>query len=423
MKKTKSLLALLGVTMLVGCGQAVNTPMQQVEATTEVSTTEEKMEEAVEEKGEEKAEGSKESVEEQKAEEKQEEKTQEVSVDRTPMFELMSQISIGWNLGNTFDAHGNKSGIKDETYWGNPTTTKEMIDAVAAKGFNTIRIPVTWNDHVGAAPEYTINEEWMNRVQEVVDYCMDNDMYVILDTHHEPDYWLKPATNQYEAVSAELKAIWMQIATTFMDYDEHLIFEGMNEPRIKGSQKEWNGGTLEERRVIDKLNADFVETVRATGGNNATRGLIICPYGNCGEAAALRELKIPNDPMIAVAVHLYTPYDFTYAASSNSISVWDGSRKKDIVSVLRGINDYLLKDGNGVPVIVTEFGAENKKNEEEVCKWLEDYMGLMNEKNIPCVWWDSGILSGNGEKFGIFDRKTCTWKYEAVTNKLIELTR
>lgn len=423
MRKTKALLALLGITLLVGCGKdATVATDQQVNdvkvetVVTETSTTEEvKSEEAPKQE---------EKTEEIKQEEtKTEEVKQEEPVDRAPMFELMDQLNIGWNLGNTFDAHGTKAGIKDETYWGNPSTTKEMIDAVAEKGFNTIRIPITWNDHVGSAPDYAINEEWMNRVHEVVDYAMDNDMYVIINTHHEPDYWLVPATNKYEDVSTELKAIWNQVAVSFADYNDHLIFEGMNEPRTKGTPKEWNGGTLEERRVIDKLNADFVETVRATGGNNATRGLIICPYGNCGEATAFRELKIPNDPMIAVAVHLYTPYDFTYRASGNSISAWDGSRKKDITSTLRGIGDYLLKNGEGVPVIVTEFGAENKDNVEEICKWLDDYLGLMNEYNIPCVWWDNGNISDATERFGIFNRKDCTWFYPEVVDKLIELTR
>ena len=155
-------------------------------------------------------------------------------IDRSETFALLNDMKAGWNLGNTLDAHASAD-LTSETSWGNPKTTPEMIQAIAQEGFHTLRIPVTWSKHVSAGPEYKIDAAWMDRVEEVVKYALDCDMYVILDTHHEPDYWLKPQSDGLDEVQNELCAIWQQIAERFADYDEHLLFEGMNEPRIKGS--------------------------------------------------------------------------------------------------------------------------------------------------------------------------------------------
>ncbi len=341
--------------------------------------------------------------------------------------EVLAMMDIGWNLGNTFDAYGAKDVMENETYWGNPKTTKEMIDAVRAQGFHAIRIPTTWAQSLGEAPDYIIREDWLDRVQEVVDYAYDEGMFVILDTHHEPDYWLVPQPENLEALKAELSAIWAQIAARFADYDYHLLFEGMNEPRTKGTEKEWAGGTDEERAVVNELNQIFVDTVRAAGGNNATRPLIICPYGNSVTYNSITQLEVPDDPYVMVSAHLYTPYFFTYEPDGQSILEWDGSLKKDIISNVDLLNRNFLK--KGIPVIVTEFGAVHKiykgedgkpaDNTEEVLKWLADYLEVMNRYGIKCFWWDNGVYSGNGEKFGIFNRKTCTWYSQAIADALV----
>lgn len=341
--------------------------------------------------------------------------------------EVAAQMNIGWNLGNTFDAWGAPDVMSNETYWGNPKTTKEMIDAVRAQGFDTIRIPVTWAQSLGEAPDYTIDAEWLDRVAEVVDYAYDEGMFVILDTHHEPDFWLVPQPENLESLKTELTAIWAQISEKFADYDQRLIFEGMNEPRTKGSEKEWSGGTDEERAVVNELNRAFVETVRAAGGKNATRCLIICPYGNSVTYNSIQQLEVPDDPYVMVSAHLYTPYYFTYEPEGQSINEWDGSLKKDIISNVDLLKRHFLK--KGIPVIVTEFGAVYKTykdadgnetdNTEQVEKWLADYMEVMNRFGIPCVWWDNGNYTGDGEKFGIFDRRSCTWCAQEVADALI----
>lgn len=349
-------------------------------------------------------------------------------IDRSVTFAMLQDMGIGWNLGNTLDAHGGSSlELMSEVSWGNPKTTPEMIQAVAEEGFKTLRIPVTWSTHVSAAPQYRINTEWLDRVEEVVNYALDCNMYVILDTHHEPDYWLKPQTSGLEEVENELCAIWQQIAERFAEYDEHVIFEGMNEPRIKGSPQEWSGGDSDGREAVNALNQAFVETVRATGGNNADRTLIICPYGNSVTYNTMTELEIPQDEHIAVAVHLYTPYFFTYEPEGSSTNVWNGTLKKDIISAMQLVDKELIQ--KGVPVIITEFGAVHKEyqddsgnmvsNREEVLKWLADYMEVANRYGIPCIWWDNGIYDAQGEKFGIFDRKNLTWYDKDLADALV----
>lgn len=339
-------------------------------------------------------------------------------VDRSGVFELFSHMTVGWNLGNTFDAIGAGDTLNSETSWGNPKTTKEMIDAISKQGINTIRIPVTWAEHVGPAPDYAINEAWLDRVEEVVDYCLEDGMYVILDTHHEPDYWLLLDEDKLEDTKAELAAIWTQVAERFKDRDEHLLFEGMNEPRTKGSANEWSGGTGPERVAVNELNGVFIDAVRAVGGNNADRCLIICTYGNNVSTASLQNLKIYDDPNIAVAVHMYTPYFFTYDPDDGSVLEWDGSLRSDITGTARLLDSFLVK--KGMPVIVTEFGAVNKENTEQVVKWLGDFMGALNEYGIKCIWWDNGNYTSAGEKFAIFDRRNLTWFSQEIADALVE---
>ena len=186
-------------------------------------------------------------------------------------MELIGEMKTGWNLGNTLDSTitnptGSETPTDWETAWGQPVTTKAMIDSVKAQGFNVLRVPVTWEGKFGEAPDYTIKADWLARVKEVVDYGIDNDMFVILNMHHEE--WHMPTADNEESAEKILRALWAQIADYFKDYDEKLIFEGMNEPRLKGTPMEWNGGNQEAREVINQLNAAFVETVGRRARHN-----------------------------------------------------------------------------------------------------------------------------------------------------------
>lgn len=334
---------------------------------------------------------------------------------------IISNMTIGWNLGNTLDSLG-----KLETAWGNPVTTQEMIDVVAEAGFNTVRLPVTW--YCRADKEFTVDEAWLARVKEIVDYCYANDMYVILNTHHETS-WNVPTVEKIDDVETKFVYLWQQIAEYFKDYDEHLLFEGQNEPRVVGHSQEWNGGTLEHRQLVSRLNTAFINTVRATGGNNETRVLLITSYGaNCSRNA-MYAVKVPNDPYVGVSIHAYTPYHFTFhTEDAYDLKVWDGSREGDIDTVFKDIDAIFLS--KGIPVVLTEFGSESKTNREggenhpeERIKWIEYYITKAAEYGVPCCHWDNGVYYADGERFGMLDRNTLTWFEPEYVKTMVEAVK
>lgn len=173
--------------------------------------------------------------EEEQEEEEQEEAVENGSDDGTirnlSAMALVAEMGTGWNLGNSLDVED-----RDKTFWGNPLPTEAMIDAIAARGFKTIRIPVTWSYHMGPAPDYTIESTYLDTVQQVVDWARENGMYVILNTHHE-DPWIIPTYAQASEVSDRLAKVWTQIATRFQNYSDFLIFETLNEPRLRVVRK------------------------------------------------------------------------------------------------------------------------------------------------------------------------------------------
>ena len=161
-----------------------------------------------------------------------------------------------------------------------------------------------------------INTEWLDRVQEVVDYAYNNDMFIILNMHHDDYIWFSPTEEEYSQDSEKLKAIWKQISERFIDYGDRLLFEGMNEPRTIDSELEWQGGTPEERAIINKYEQDFINTVRSTGGNNSNRTLVITSYAASAETSAIDDIVIPDDKNIIVSVHYYAPWKFSEGIDS-----------------------------------------------------------------------------------------------------------
>ena len=213
-------------------------------------------------------------------------------------FQIVNDMGAGWNLGNSLESSYN------ETYWGNPATTKEMIDDIAQRGFNTLRVPVRWDDHYTNASAYTIDSSYMDRVEEVVNYGLDNDMYVILNVHHNDLQHNVPNT---DVISAELTAIWGQIGKRFKNYGDKLIFEVNNEPRC---EDDWTG-TAAYYESVNQCNEAARAAIRATGGNNTDRLVMLptyCASGDYAKAAAWT--KNADDDMIAVSIHAYLPFDF-----------------------------------------------------------------------------------------------------------------
>lgn len=341
-----------------------------------------------------------------------------------PSIELVKEMNIGWNLGNTLDSvienpTGEEAPSDWETAWGQPVTTKAMIDSVKAQGFNVIRIPVTWEGKFGEAPDHTIDPDWLARVKEIVDWGYDNDMFVIVNAHHEE--WNMPTEENAAAADEILRSLWSQIADYFADYNEKLIFEGMNEPRLKNTPMEWNGGNAEARKVINGWNASFVETVRSKGGNNEKRHLMIPTYAASTAESVLADFEIPDDDKVIVSVHAYLPYTFALAEPGQAVSEWSADNENDTRDI-----DYLcanLKDlyiDKGRAVIIGEFGSRNRNvNTQARADCAEYYVKKAAEAGIPCIWWDNNAFMGSGENFGLFDRKTYEWRYPDIITAMM----
>ena len=330
--------------------------------------------------------------------------------------EICLEMGAGWNLGNSLDAT-NAYTLDSETSWGNPKTTKAMIDAVKKQGFTCVRVPVTWFNHMDS--NYQVNSEWMARVKEVVNYCVDDGLYVILNSHHES--WNRPTTDNYEAASNELKILWKQIATEFAGYDRHLIFEGMNEPRNYDGANEWDGGTAEMRAVINKLNADFVETVRSTGGINSTRCLMIPTYAASIEYAAMADLEIPDDDNIIVSVHGYAPYNFAFNVGSGATSTFSSDQQIALDAIFKNISNLFIS--KGIPVCMGEYSATNKDNLDERVKWAAYYAKKCKELGMSCMLWDNNAYtSGSSEAHGHLNRfdNGNSWYDQPVVDAIVK---
>ena len=344
---------------------------------------------------------------------------------------ILEDMGLGWNLGNSLDATGG-SGLDTETSWSNPKTTQALIDKVKSLGFNTVRVPVSWGKHV-SGDNYTIDSAWLARVKEVVDYCYKNDMYVILNIHHDTKssasasgagYY--PRSSAYSSSEKFVTSVWSQMAEYFKDYDYHLIFETLNEPRLIGTGYEWwfNKWNIpsEVKDAIDcinKLNQKAVDTIRDTGSNNRGR-LIMCPgYDASIDGATVSGFKLPTDisgnkNRIAVSVHAYSPYNFAMNVGSGSTSTYTSSIKSELRDLFSTLKSN-FRD-KGIPVVIGEFGSTDKNNTAERVKWATDYTALAKKNNIPCVLWDNNafaVYNGssivlNSEYHGYINRKNNT---------------
>lgn len=247
----------------------------------------------------------------------------------------------------------------------------------------------------------------MNRVQEVVDLALNEGLYVILDTHHEE--WLDLKTERKQEIREEFTAVWTQIAVRFQDYGEKLLFESMNEPRLRDSDVEWTSGTEELRDMVNDLNATFVETIRNTGGNNGKRFLLICPYASNNETDAMEGLAVPDDSRLIVSIHMYTPYSFCQKEDGDI--QWDTEDARERVAAAFSDMNRLFV-ARGVPVILTEFGCVDKGNLEERLSWTKYYMEESRRSGISCIWWDCG-------RYALLDRENREWKAPEIVEVLV----
>lgn len=319
-------------------------------------------------------------------------------------MEFAAEMKIGWNLGNTFDAP------QGETAWGNPVTTGELIRYVKELGFETIRIPVSWGRHVSPAPEYTIDEDFLNRVDTVVNDALDAGLHVIINTHHDNDFYTPTPENSQRA-KEYLTAIWTQIGNHFADASYRLIFETMNEPRVAGSAYEWNinlnnPDCLAALEVVNELNQTALDAIRATGGRNADRFVMITPYVASPTAAVTATFKLPEDSAqdkLLVSLHSYAPYRFALDIHSGDTD-FGIQDENEIKSMLRSVNHRFVEEG--IPVVFGEMGCLDKNNPEDRYAWAKTFVSAAKGYGIPCVWWDNGQIGGSQENFGMINRRS-----------------
>lgn len=350
--------------------------------------------------------------------------------------EIAENINVGWNLGNALDCDGEWIGKYTdgnpsdyETAWHNPETTETMIKMVKNAGFNAIRLPVSWYDHMDT--EYNIDTKWLNRVQEVVDYIINNDMYCIINVHHDTGKtgWLRASETSLEENKRKYYALWNQIANRFSEYGNHLLFESFNE--ILDDENNWGYPGKTATSIVNELNQLFVDTIRSTGGNNITRCLVVNTYAADADSSVLNDFVIPNDIVsnsIIVEVHCYQPWQYCSKIEENDYQQtdWtenDGKHKLEKIFY----NLFYNYTSQGIPVIIGEFAAGNKDNTENRAEYAEFYINEAKKYGIKCFWWDNGGVTEADENFGYFtgyallDRYNYKWIYPEIVEALTKI--
>ena len=366
----------------------------------------------------------------------------------TTSFEDLNQSQIveamgpGWNLGNQLESVTDN--VPEETNWGNPVITEKLIQSVKAAGFKSIRIPVSYFAKIDDDKDYTIDSKWLDRVHEVVDYCIKNDLYAVINIHGDgyntiDGSWLLCNGKNQTEIKKKYKKVWKQIAERFKNYDEHLLFESMNE-EFDGSYSEPN---KEYYQNINDYNQIFVDTVRKTGDNNTKRWLIIPGWNtNIDYTAGDYGFKLPTDQYrdksidkeeqrIMISVHYYSPWDFC-GGENGVITQW-GNEADDPSKTSTTCDETYMKNqlnlmkttfaDKGYPVFIGEYGSIGKTSYDSENEYYRAYFARklcqLSRKNgcIP-MYWDNGYNGVHG--FGLFDRTTCEVTQPVIIDAIME---
>lgn len=366
----------------------------------------------------------------------------------TTSFEDLNQSQIveamgpGWNLGNQLESVTDN--VPEETNWGNPVITEKLIQSVKAAGFKSIRIPVSYFAKIDDDKDYTIDSKWLDRVQEVVNYCIKNDLYAVINIHGDgyntiDGGWLLCNGKNQTEIKKKYKKVWKQIAERFKNYDEHLLFESMNE-EFDGSYSEPN---KEYYQNINDYNQIFVDTVRKTGDNNTKRWLIIPGWNtNIDYTAGDYGFKLPTDQYrdksidkeeqrIMISVHYYSPWDF--CGGENCVITQWGNEADDPSKTSTTCDETYMKNqlnlmkttfaDKGYPVFIGEYGSIDKTSYDSENEYYRAYFARklcqLSRKNgcIP-MYWDNGYNGVHG--FGLFDRTTCEITQPVIIDAIME---
>lgn len=330
------------------------------------------------------------------------------AADENADFDIQTYVDNmqpGWNLGNTFDAVGT-----DETAWGNPRVTKEFIKQIAAQGYKSIRIPVTFDGRMGEGPDFTIDANFLNRVDQVVKWSLEEDLYVMINIHHDSWIWVAEGMEgSQEETLARYNSIWTQLANHFKNHSIELMFESINEPQFGDSESKNYEGYLKE------LNTSFYHIVRESGGNNDRRPLVL-PTLNTGSEPekldALYDTIIElNDRNLISTVHYYGFWPFSVNIAGNTR--FEEVAKNDITETFDRVHNKFVE--NGIPVIIGEYGLLgfdtdlNAVQQGEKLKFFEYMTYYAQKKQLTHMLWD------NGQHFG---RKSFKWSDQELYNMM-----
>ncbi|GAB7046488.1 hypothetical protein JCM9534A_16140 [Catenuloplanes indicus JCM 9534] len=354
---------------------------------------------------------------------------------------LVAGMGAGWNLGNQLEASNN--GIPGETAWGNPVVTQNLINRVKASGFKTIRIPVSYLGKIGPGPDHTVDAAWLTRIGEVVDYAYGQGLYVVINMHGDGyktvnGSWLICDAADQTTVRAKYQKVWQQVATKFRAYDERLILESMNE----NFDGQYGAPTQPCYSNINAYNQIFVDTVRRTGGNNASRWLLVPGWntnidytaGNYGFVVPTDAYRSPTVPAgeqrLMISVHYYDPWDFT-GQEDGVITQWGPQATDPAKTSAWGQEDHLdaqLKKTHdafvtrGYPVFVGEYGSIDKTtydaaNNTYRADFARTLVATAKKYGAATAYWDNGWNGQHG--FGLFDRSSATVTQQGIITAII----
>ncbi|MEO8900448.1 MAG: glycoside hydrolase family 5 protein [Polyangiaceae bacterium] len=318
-------------------------------------------------------------------------------------------MAPGWNLGNSFD------GSPNETSWGNPAPSKTLIDSVHAAGFKTLRLPVSWTDHIGPGPSYTIDAAWLTKVKQTAQWAVDDGMYVFVNTHHEADGttgWVSfpQSTSSAMSVATEVTAVWAQIATAFQSFNSHLMFECFNEPNEAGG-----GNTPQAQTDLNLYLEACVHAIRGVGGSNASRIVMIQPVGASPIQAgiqAMQKASIINDPNLVISLHTYYPTNF---GLSTTAYAWGSA--SDYTSMQASIANQIRVWLPTQVIFIGEWGSMQAQATANRAAHALAYAQDTTTAGLVPIWWDNG---GSGtSSFSLFDRSSGAQSYPSIVSGMM----
>jgi len=341
--------------------------------------------------------------------------------------EVFDAFQMGWNLGNQMDAYIN--GVASETAWGNAKCTQQTMNKVKSAGFSSVRIPVTWMGHIGKEETYTIEEKWLDRVEEIVNYAHNAGLTAIVNIHH--DSWLdiktaSTGTSRNESIKDEIACVWSQIALRFKDYGEWLVFEPFNEIQDGGWgwSAEFKADPQAQYRVLNDWNQVFVDAVRSTGGENSTRWLATVGYAQSSGSLSIDGLEIPDDYTTAnrliVGFHDYDPY--LYTLNNPMVEQWGHTAEKDKrcsdtdeqnLMVTFDLFKTTYAD-NEIPMYIGEMGCSFHPDKDFKFQkyYIEYFCKAAADRGIPMFLWDNGAQGTGAECHAYLDHGTGEYQSE-----------